>query len=45
MISEHDQPWYSDPDYDRSGQLINPPEPDPDEAYERLRDAQEEASQ
>ena len=32
-LSETDLPWYSDPDYDRTGQLINE-EPNPQDEYD-----------
>lgn len=32
--SEHDLPWWSDPDYDRSGELIEPErDDDPRDEY------------
>lgn len=40
--SEHDLPWFSDPDYDRSGQLIEPERDDPRDEYNPELERKEE---
>lgn len=46
MPSEHDLGWYSDPDYDRNGELLEaPPAVDEDAECDRLMEMDREESE